>query len=86
MSWQKLTEEGFWLRFSNAQGRMSYTAICKALQAERMATDHCTTERARVKYGDDLSSKFEYRKGSEHIVRQKESAIARQLRILEKED
>ncbi|KAH9020930.1 hypothetical protein EDB85DRAFT_2001884 [Lactarius pseudohatsudake] len=81
-SWQELTETGFWQKFTADGQPMSYTAICEALKEERMAADRCLAEQAKDKYGDGFGAAFEYRRGSEHIVRNKSSAIARHYRSL----
>ncbi|KAI9456701.1 hypothetical protein BJY52DRAFT_1120951 [Lactarius psammicola] len=82
-SWQELTETGFWQKFTASNGQpMSYTAICEALKEERMAADERLAKQAKDKYGDNFSATFEYRRGSEHIVRNKSSAIARHYRSL----
>ncbi|KAI9446966.1 hypothetical protein BJY52DRAFT_1127783 [Lactarius psammicola] len=82
-SWQELGEDGFWRRFSTNQRPMSYTAICEALKEERMATHRRVTEQAKVTYGNDFGPAFIYRRGSEHIVRNKESAIAKRYHTLQ---
>ena len=61
---------------------MVYTAICEALKKERMAAVHDTAEQAKAEYGEMFSSTFEYRRGSEHIVRGTDAAIARHYRSL----
>jgi len=61
---------------------MSYTAICKALKEERVAANRRLTEQAKDEYGGEFSSIFEYRRGGEHLVKNKQSAIARQYRSL----
>ncbi|KAH9043623.1 hypothetical protein EDB85DRAFT_1911398 [Lactarius pseudohatsudake] len=76
-SWQELTETGFWQKFTADGQPMSYTAICEALKGERMAAARCLAEQAKDKYSDGFGAAFEYRRGSEHIVRNKSSAIAR---------
>ncbi|KAH8981836.1 hypothetical protein EDB86DRAFT_2834703 [Lactarius hatsudake] len=81
-SWQELTETGFWQKFTADGQPMSYTAICEALKEERMAADHCLAEQAKDKYSDGFGAAFGYRRGSEHIVRNKSSAIARHYRSL----
>ncbi|KAH8997084.1 hypothetical protein EDB86DRAFT_2828856 [Lactarius hatsudake] len=81
-SWQELTETGFWQKFTADGQPMSYTAICEALKEERMAADCCLAEQAKDKYGDGFGAAFGYRRGSEHIVRNKSSAIARHYRSL----
>lgn len=81
-SWQTLTEDHFWLKFSTGQQRMSYTAICEVLKEERMAADRHLAERARDEYGDGFGSVFEYRRGGQHLVKNKQSAIARHYRSL----
>jgi len=82
MSWQELTEKGFWQRFSVDHQPMSYTAICEVLKEERMADDHYLAERARVEYKDNFEEVFGYRRGGERLVRNKDSAIAKKYRIL----
>jgi hypothetical protein len=64
---------------------MSYTAICKALKEERMANDHHLAEKARTDFGDRFEELFEYRRGGEHLVRNKDSAVARRYRDLQSE-
>ncbi|KAH9164833.1 hypothetical protein EDB89DRAFT_2067853 [Lactarius sanguifluus] len=81
-SWQELTETGFWQKFTADGQPMSYTAICEALKEERMAADRCLAEQAKDKYGDGFGAAFEYRRGSQHIVRNKSSAIAKHYRSL----
>jgi hypothetical protein len=65
---------------------MSYKAICGALKKECMANDKIDAAHAREEYGDRFDSVFTYRKGSELLVMNKESAIARQYHILHKSD
>ncbi|KAH9026656.1 hypothetical protein EDB84DRAFT_1563675 [Lactarius hengduanensis] len=86
MSWQELTEAGFWQKFTAGGQSMSYTAICEALKEERMAADRRVAEQARDQYGDGFGTVFEYRRGSEHVVRNKSSAIARHYRSLHVSD
>ena len=66
---------------------MLYTAIVKAMKAERMAAHGHLTEQARAKFGENFNSMFEYRRGSERIVRNKQLAIAKFfLSLAEKSD
>jgi len=65
---------------------MSYTAICDVLKKERMAADHLLAEQAKAEYGDGFSSVFEYRRGGEHLVRDKQSAIAKHYHSLQASD
>ena len=76
-SWQKLTEASFWRKFSCDQKHMSFTKICAALQAERMAMNRHLAEAARVRYGKDFGQSFTYRRGNKHLVTKSDSAIAR---------
>ncbi|KAH9032488.1 hypothetical protein EDB85DRAFT_2145603 [Lactarius pseudohatsudake] len=82
-SWQELTEKGFWLKFSIDHQPMSYTAICEVLKEERAAANRRLAQQAKDEYGDGFSSVFEYRRGSDHLVKNKQSAIARQYRSLQ---
>ena len=82
--WRTLSEEGFWAKFTVDGHVMSYTAISNQLKEERMAADHQLAEEARVKYGKDFDLMFEYRRGGTHLVRDKESAIAKRYRSLQK--
>ena len=52
MSWQALTENSFWQKFTTGRQLMSYTAICEALKEECMATDERETEQAKVEHGE----------------------------------
>jgi hypothetical protein len=61
---------------------MKFTDICKALKAERIAADHCVAEQAKAEYGDQYSPIFEYRRGSDRMVRNKPSAVAKHYRSL----
>jgi hypothetical protein len=47
------------------------------MKAERIATYGCLDEQARAKHGENFDSLFVYRRGSEHIVRKKKSAVAK---------
>lgn len=47
-----------------------------------MAADQLLAEQAKDEYGDEFDSVFEYRRGGEHIVRNKQSAIAKCYRSL----
>ncbi|KAF8257363.1 hypothetical protein EI94DRAFT_1818093 [Lactarius quietus] len=77
-SWQELTEEGFWQKYSSPDGRhMAYTTICETMQQERIAANHINTERAKEEYGDQFSAVFEYRRGGERLVMNKEATIAK---------
>jgi hypothetical protein len=78
-SWKALTEKGFWEKFTVDRQPMSYTAICKALKEERMANDHHLAAKARTDFGDRFEELFEYRRCGEHLVRNKDSAVARRL-------
>lgn len=82
MSWRTLTEKGFWQKFSTDHQPMSYTAICEALKEERKVANHHFAERAHGEYGTRFDSAFEYRRGSEHIVRKKASAVAKHYHSL----
>ncbi|KAH9007915.1 hypothetical protein EDB85DRAFT_1884154, partial [Lactarius pseudohatsudake] len=85
-SWNELMEHGFWRKFTADGQPMSYTAICEALKEERMAADRRVAEQAKDKYGDGFDAAFEYRRGGDHIVRNKSSAIARRYRSLHVSD
>ncbi|KAH9011179.1 hypothetical protein EDB83DRAFT_2580439, partial [Lactarius deliciosus] len=82
-SWQELTEKGFWLKFSTDHQPMSYTAICEVLKEERAAANRRLAQQAKDEYGDGFSSVFEYRRGSDHLVKNNQSAIAKQYRSLQ---
>lgn len=82
-SWQELTRDGFWRKFSTDQGPMAYTAICNVLKTERMHADHLRAEQAKAAYDQDFDSTFKYRKGGEHLVRKTDSAIARHFEALQ---
>jgi hypothetical protein len=86
VSWQKLMEKGFWQKLSTEHQPMSYTAICEVLKEEHRAANHLFTEQAYGEYGDRFSSVFKYRRGSEHIVRNKESAVAKRYLSLHDSD
>lgn len=77
MSWQELTEAGFCRKFTASSQSMSYTAICEVLKEEHMAADRRVAEQARDQYSNGFGTVFEYRRGSEHVVRNKSLAIAR---------
>ncbi|KAH8991650.1 hypothetical protein EDB83DRAFT_2239328 [Lactarius deliciosus] len=81
-SWQELTETSFWQKFTTDGQLMSYTAICEALKEECMATNRCLAEQAKDKYGNGFGAAFEYWRGSQHIVRNKSSVIAKHYRSL----
>ncbi|KAH9040622.1 hypothetical protein EDB85DRAFT_1886735 [Lactarius pseudohatsudake] len=85
-SWNKLTDDGFWQKFTANSQLMSYTAICEALKEERMATNHHVAKQAKDKYGDRFGAAFKYWRGSDHIVRNKFSAIARHYHTLHVSD
>jgi len=53
-------------------------------KVECVAADHQLAEEARDKYDDDFDLMFEYRRGGTHHVRDKESAIAKHYRSLQK--
>ena len=63
---------------------MSYTAVCRALRADRKKEDAALAERARKEYGDDFKYKFQYRssKHGDHRAMTKDSAIAKEYRRL----
>jgi hypothetical protein len=63
---------------------MSYKAICNVLKKERMANDHIDAVHAKEEYGDRFDSIFTYRKGGQHLVMNKESAIAKHYHTLQK--
>jgi hypothetical protein len=63
---------------------MSFTAILNQLKEERVAADHQLAEEARERYGNDFELMFKYRRGGTHHVRDKESAIAKHYRDLQK--
>lgn len=86
MSWQKLTEAGFWQKFSAEKGPMSYTAITDALQVERIAADRRDATKAKEEYGDGFDAAFTYRRGGELIVRSSDSAIAKHYRMLQQKE
>ena len=82
MSWQKLTKQGFWEKFSSNGKPMTYKAICEKIQKERMARDHTDAICAKEEYGDRFDSVFVYRKGHNLLVMNQEAAIARRYRTL----
>jgi len=82
-SWQELTEEGFWQKYSSPDGmHMAYTTICKMMKQERIAADRIDAERAKEEYGDRFCAVFEYRRGGERHVMNKPATIAKHYRSL----
>ena len=65
---------------------MSYKAICEKMKKGRMANDEIDAARAKEEYGDRFESTFTYRRGRDHFVMTKVSAIAKQYRTLHKSD
>lgn len=64
---------------------MSYTAICTLLAAERNDDAASIAKRARLDYGSDFDTYFNYRKGSNRlIVLRDDTAIAKKVAILKK--
>lgn len=82
-SWQQLTEAGFWHKFSNDQGHMSFTAICDVLKEERQAADSQLADRARLEYGGKFNETFSYRRGSKRYVTSSNAGVARRYRTLQ---
>ncbi|KAF8258446.1 hypothetical protein EI94DRAFT_1754671 [Lactarius quietus] len=82
-SWQELTEEGFWQKYSSPDGmHMAYSTICKMMKQERIAADRIDAERAKEEYGDRFCAVFEYRRGGERHVMNKPATIAKHYRSL----
>jgi hypothetical protein len=65
---------------------MSYSAICEALQKERMAKDKLDAAHAKEEYGDRFDAAFTYRRGGQLLVMNKAAAIAKHYHILHKSD
>lgn len=63
---------------------MSYKAICEKMKKERMANDEIDAAHAKEEYGDRFETTFTYRRGRDHLVMKKVSAIAKQYRTLQK--
>ncbi|KAF8214115.1 hypothetical protein K438DRAFT_1564232 [Mycena galopus ATCC 62051] len=79
------TSDEFWSTFqSEGSGKMSYTAICAALQKERKGRDEELAAKARQEYGDELEVKFSYRdsKTNSQKVMLKASSIAKEYKHL----
>ncbi|KAH9022117.1 hypothetical protein EDB85DRAFT_1871532, partial [Lactarius pseudohatsudake] len=76
--WRVLMEKGFWLKFLIDHQPMSYTAICEVLKEERAAANCRLAQQAKDEYGDGFCSVFEYQRGSDHHVKNNQSAIAKQ--------
>ncbi|KAH9003273.1 hypothetical protein EDB86DRAFT_2826459 [Lactarius hatsudake] len=81
-SWQELTETSFWQKFTADGQPMSYTAICEALRRSAWPPIAASPSRPKTSTATGFGAAFGYRRGSEHIVRNKSSAIARHYRSL----
>ncbi|KAJ7050800.1 hypothetical protein C8F01DRAFT_1067449 [Mycena amicta] len=68
-AYHKTTPDAFWARFSTDKGRMSYTALMRALRDDRMQLARDIAQRARDEFGDTFEENFSYRKrGTDHVM------------------
>jgi hypothetical protein len=81
-SYQDLSPDGFWDKFSVNGKHMTYTAIIKCLRQERTAADKLLADQAKREYGDEFASKFNYRCGNQILVMKMDQKIAERYRML----
>lgn len=86
------TDEAFWKKFSNAEGkRFSYQAILTHLQNERKARDQEDFHEAMCYFngrldGDEAGEAFKYKKAGVWYVCDSVDGIARRWRTLQADD
>ena len=81
-SYQDLSPNGFWGKFSVNGKHMTYTAITKHLRQERTIADKLLANQAKKEYGDKFASNFNYRCGNQILVMKMDQKIAERYRIL----
>jgi len=82
-SYQDLSPDGFWKKWSVNGRHLTYTAIIKCLRQERTATDGILARQAKEEYdADEFASKFSYRCGNQIMIMKTDQKIAERYRKL----